>query len=190
VPHLPRQQRVRVVERGGGGSGQRTCSEPKQESKASINTLPDRHAHWEGNGQTSIGVSGRANTPSWVLRRLPGRLWNTTSCLTAAPLTHTLWHAPTSATSRCVLCDMWPSAAPSLCCSCSSSSLRRCSCTKRQITSALVRNALYASHLNVTQRALSVTQRELLASPSELLVSPSELLASPSELLACHPASS
>jgi hypothetical protein len=32
-------------------------------------------------------VSGRANTPSWVYRRrLTGRLWNTASCLTAAPL--------------------------------------------------------------------------------------------------------
>jgi hypothetical protein len=35
-------------------------------------------------------VSGRANTPSWVYRRrLTGRLWNTTSCLTVVPLTHT-----------------------------------------------------------------------------------------------------
>jgi hypothetical protein len=33
-------------------------------------------------------VSGRANTASWVYRRrLTGRLWNTASCLTAAPLT-------------------------------------------------------------------------------------------------------
>jgi hypothetical protein len=32
---------------------------------------------------------GRSNSPSWVYRRrLTGRLWNTASCLTAAPLTH------------------------------------------------------------------------------------------------------
>jgi hypothetical protein len=38
-----------------------------------------------------VRVSGRAHTPSWVYRRrLTGRLWNTTSCLTAAPLTHSL----------------------------------------------------------------------------------------------------
>ena len=36
-----------------------------------------------------VRVSGRANTPSWVYRRrLTGRLWNTASCLTAAPITH------------------------------------------------------------------------------------------------------
>jgi hypothetical protein len=35
----------------------------------------------------NVRVSGRANTPSWVYRRrLTGRLWNTASCLTAAPL--------------------------------------------------------------------------------------------------------
>jgi hypothetical protein len=34
-------------------------------------------------------VSGRANTASWVTGEgLTGRLWNTTSCLTVAPLTH------------------------------------------------------------------------------------------------------
>ena len=38
-----------------------------------------------------VRVSGRANAPSWVYRRrLTGRLWNTPSCLTAAPLTHSL----------------------------------------------------------------------------------------------------
>jgi hypothetical protein len=38
-----------------------------------------------------VRVSGRAHTRSWVYRRrLTGRLWNTTSCLTAAPLTHSL----------------------------------------------------------------------------------------------------
>ena len=39
------------------------------------------------------GCSGQGlpNTPSWVCRRrLTGRLWNTTSCLTGAPLTHSL----------------------------------------------------------------------------------------------------
>jgi hypothetical protein len=36
-----------------------------------------------------VRVSGRAHTPSWVYqRRLTGRLWNTASCFTAAPLTH------------------------------------------------------------------------------------------------------
>jgi hypothetical protein len=36
-----------------------------------------------------VRVSGRAHTPSWVYQgRLTGRLWNTTSCLTTAPLTH------------------------------------------------------------------------------------------------------
>jgi hypothetical protein len=36
-----------------------------------------------------VRVSGRANTRSWVYqRRLTGRLWNTASCFTAAPLTH------------------------------------------------------------------------------------------------------
>jgi hypothetical protein len=36
-----------------------------------------------------FGSAERANTPSWVhRRRLTGRLWNTTSCLTVAPLTH------------------------------------------------------------------------------------------------------
>jgi hypothetical protein len=68
-----------------------------------------------------VRVSGRANTPSWVYRRradsgtppaalrqlalthslthqlgIPetGRLWNTTSCLTAVALTHSLPHPP------------------------------------------------------------------------------------------------
>jgi hypothetical protein len=37
--------------------------------------------------QWILRVSGCANTPSWVYRRrLTGRLWITTSCLTAAPL--------------------------------------------------------------------------------------------------------
>jgi hypothetical protein len=36
-----------------------------------------------------VRVSGRAHTPSWVYQgRLTGRLWNTTNCLTTAPLTH------------------------------------------------------------------------------------------------------
>jgi hypothetical protein len=36
--------------------------------------------------------------PSWVYRRrLPGRLWNTASCLTAAPLTHSRPGEPAAA---------------------------------------------------------------------------------------------
>jgi hypothetical protein len=52
-----------------------------------------------------VRVSGRANTPSWVYwRRLTGRLWNTASCLTAAPLTHSwlIWSHACPHTARCV----------------------------------------------------------------------------------------
>jgi hypothetical protein len=41
-----------------------------------------------------VRVSGRANTPSWEYRiRLTGRLRNTASCLTAAPLSHSVTHS-------------------------------------------------------------------------------------------------
>jgi hypothetical protein len=47
-------------------------------------TLPNSAAP-----RVDVRVSGRANTRSWVYRRrLSGRLWNTTSCLTVASRTH------------------------------------------------------------------------------------------------------
>jgi hypothetical protein len=44
-------------------------------------------------GSSRMGgvINGGPHTPSWVYRgRLTGRLWNTTSCLTVAPLAHSL----------------------------------------------------------------------------------------------------
>jgi hypothetical protein len=39
-----------------------------------------------------FGSAGVAHTRSWVYqKRLTGRLWNTASCFTAAPLTHSRW---------------------------------------------------------------------------------------------------
>ena len=68
----------------GGCSGQRACPHaqlgiPETSSRADSGIPP----------AASRPLHSLTHTPSWVYRRrLTGRLWNTTSCLTAAPLTH------------------------------------------------------------------------------------------------------
>jgi hypothetical protein len=73
-------------------------SAPPPEGMCGSAGVPTRPAGYTGDGsRADSGIPPAASrqlhslthTPSWVYRRrLTGRLWNTTSCLTAAPLTH------------------------------------------------------------------------------------------------------
>jgi hypothetical protein len=71
----------------GGCSGQRACPHAQLGIPETAHGPPLEH-HQLPHGSSTHSLT---HTLSWVYRRrLTGRLWNTTSCLTAAPLTHSL----------------------------------------------------------------------------------------------------
>ena len=71
----------------GGCSGQQACPHAQLGITETAHGPPLEH-HQLLHGRSTYSLT---HTPSWVYRRrLTGRLWNTTSCFTAAPLTHSL----------------------------------------------------------------------------------------------------